>query len=151
MTMLQDGVDDGSPLGSDKRSFAPYPTAVAEARRFATDTAARWGITQRAGDIRLCVSELGTNAIVHAAAPKSGFTLRILAWTQRLRVEVEDQGGGLPVQRTARFEDTSGRGLLLVDVLSDDWGVVEGPRGKTVWCDFMLKPDAGWTAGAVAC
>jgi hypothetical protein len=40
---------------------------------------------------------------------------------------------------------------LLVEALSDDWGVVQGEDGKTVWCDFRLKPDANWSMGAVAC
>ncbi|MGW0577544.1 ATP-binding protein [Streptomyces sp. NPDC002920] len=143
--MLQDAyADGGRPLRSDERSFGSCPAAAAAARQFVTGAVAHWGITERSDDIQLCVSEMSTNAVVHAAS-QSGFTLRLLAWARFLRVEVEDHGAGLPVQRAARLEGTSGRGLLLVEALSDDWGVVDGQGGKTVWCDFRLKHEADWS------
>ncbi|MFE2425742.1 ATP-binding protein [Streptomyces sp. NPDC059373] len=123
---------------------------MAAARQFVAGAVARWNITERVDDIQLCVSEMSTNAVVHAAS-QSGFTLRLLAWAQFLRVEVEDHGVGLPVRRAARLEGTSGRGLLLVEALSDGWGVVEGQGGKAVWCDFRLKQDVDWSVEAVAC
>ncbi|MFE2427460.1 ATP-binding protein [Streptomyces sp. NPDC059373] len=153
MKTMQDDVDGGRLLGSEEGGFGDSQAAVCEARLFAMEILARWGIADRAEDLRLCVSELSTNALVHATPPAGGFTLRVLAWARLLRVEVEDQGTGMPVRRAARLEDVSGRGLLLVEALSDDWGVVEGEYGKTVWCEFRLKPesDAGWSMAAVAC
>lgn len=151
MTTLQDGVDGGIPLDSYERSFPDSLTAVAEARHFVTDALTRWNITKPADDIRLCVSEMATNALVHAASPDRGFTLRVFAWAHRLRVEVDDRGTGRPVRRTARWEDTSGRGLLLVEALSDDWGVLESEGGKTVWSEFRLGSGDSPSIEAVAC
>ncbi|TKA13159.1 ATP-binding protein [Actinacidiphila oryziradicis] len=136
---------------SDKRAFGDTPESVGAARTFVSDALGRWGIAERQDDIRLCVSEMVTNALAHGASASCGFILRVIASAQQLRVEVEDLGGGQPVRRTPGWEDTSGRGLLLVDELADDWGVDEQAVGKTVWSVFMLAETAARRTAAVTC
>ncbi|MDI5971211.1 hypothetical protein POF50_017990, partial [Streptomyces sp. SL13] len=55
-----------------RRSFAHRGESVAEARRFADETLAGWGVTDRLDDMRLCLSEIATNAVVHVAPPAVG-------------------------------------------------------------------------------
>lgn len=88
-------------------------------------------------DVRLLVSELVTNAIVHAAGP-CGLTLRIGA--DAIRVEVDDSGGGGLQLRRPEPTETSGRGLLIVDALARDWGVVHDgdAAGKTIWFEVAV-------------
>lgn len=71
-------------------------------------------------------------------------TLRVLEGSgRRLRVEVEDSSGALPRRREAGEDGVSGRGLLLVDRLTDTWGVEARGGGKAMWCEFRVAPDDG--------
>jgi anti-sigma regulatory factor (Ser/Thr protein kinase) len=128
-----------SSLRCDEQRFAGEPRAVAEARAFAVAAITRWGLKERTDDLRLCVSELASNAVVHSGSPASDFTLRVIASPHRLRVEVSDDGDGRPVRRQSMYEDTSGRGLLLVDALTDAWGIDDRAVGKIVWAEFVVN------------
>jgi anti-sigma regulatory factor (Ser/Thr protein kinase) len=82
----------------------------------------------------LVVSELVTNAVVHSGSTVIGCTLMLGGGL--LRVEVTDQGTGrtAPVVRHAAADDMTGRGLLLVSAVSEEWGASPAvPRGWTVW------------------
>jgi anti-sigma regulatory factor (Ser/Thr protein kinase) len=117
--------------------FHSRPEAVGQAREFAGRALTRWGRTARADDVRICVSELATNAVIHGTVAGRGFLVRIDAGDQEVRVEVHDSRHQRPHAREASAADTSGRGLLLVAALSDDWGVDErSPCGKIVWSLF---------------
>jgi anti-sigma regulatory factor (Ser/Thr protein kinase) len=112
------------------RSFAADPGSVRAARLFAQDALA--GATGSVLEsITLMVSELATNSIRHGG---SGFRLRIASTRKQIRVEVTDTAGGEPAMRFPAPDEPHGRGLQIVDMLSDDWGV-ERPQatGKTVW------------------
>jgi hypothetical protein len=54
----------------------------------------------------------------------------------RLRIDVEDSSSALPRRREAGEDGVSGRGLLLVEMLADAWGVEARGGGKAVWCEF---------------
>nr|WP_078643807.1 ATP-binding protein [Streptomyces varsoviensis] len=106
------------------------------ARGFALITLTEWGITDRRHDVRLCVSELATNALLHGVPPGREFSLRLVADGSLLRVEVRDSGGGRVGVRHCGADECGGRGLRLVKALSDDFGVTPHVPGKTVWLTF---------------
>jgi anti-sigma regulatory factor (Ser/Thr protein kinase) len=82
----------------------------------------------------LCVSELVTNAVLHATGP---YTLHLRSTPRgRLRIEVDDTDGGSPVVREVMSDQVGGRGMLLVDRLAADWGTTYRPGGKTVWAEL---------------
>ncbi|MBT2487579.1 ATP-binding protein [Streptomyces sp. ISL-96] len=109
--------------------------SVPLAREFTRKALADWGVYERTGDVLLCVSELATNALLHGVPPGRGFRLHLSMRRQGpLRIEVHDSGGGQP--RVREPDDESGRGLLLVAVLADAWGVGRRDPGKVVWCEF---------------
>ncbi|MEU0457667.1 ATP-binding protein, partial [Streptomyces sp. NPDC006129] len=96
----------------------------------------------RADEIELVADELITNALMHTEG-SAIVTLRALTGSEvRLRVEVEDSSSALPRRREAGDSGVSGRGLLLVDLLTDVWGVEARGGGKAVWCEFVV-PDPG--------
>ncbi|MFJ8804418.1 MULTISPECIES: ATP-binding protein [unclassified Streptomyces] len=119
-----------------ERFFRRDRRAVAAARRFAHETLAGWGLvgTEQADDVLLCVSELATNALVHAVPPGRHFRVFLRYDGTVLRVEVHDSGPGTP--RIADRADEGGRGLLLVAAFADRWGVDARDPGKAVWCEF---------------
>jgi serine/threonine-protein kinase RsbW len=126
--------------------------SVAVARRRVLDLLGTWQVNEDCcSDAQLLVSELVTNAVRHTGSQKIGCEVRLTAG--RLRVEVTDQGGGArpfppPVDGTPDMDGENGRGLLLVSVLADEWGIrTDGPddspeRGHTVWVELPC-PSAG--------
>lgn len=111
------------------QSFEPDPAQVAVARRFARAALDEWGIV--AEDIPLLVSELATNAVLHA---RSDFQIRIIAYEERVRVEVTDHNTRLPAFTVVPEDAYSGRGLMLVQASAAAWGVeAHSDEGKTIW------------------
>jgi hypothetical protein len=95
--------------------------------------AATAGRRAAAEDVLLVVSELVTNACLHAGGPDE---LCIAADDKVLRIQVSDRGTGQPAPRTPhRAGRPGGHGMFIVQRLSLDWGVVRTPgvAGKTVW------------------
>ncbi|MEW2519016.1 ATP-binding protein [Actinacidiphila alni] len=107
--------------------------AVSEARRRARAYLTARGCSADACDTAaLLVSELVTNAVRHTASPTVICSVRRDG--RLVRVEVEDHGnlGSAdegPVLRDSGTHEVSGRGLLLVDAVCDEWGVVPGRDG----------------------
>lgn len=117
--------------------FARRRSTPGAARSFVAETLTQWGLTERLDDIRLCTSELATNAVLHGAPAGGQVLVRVELHATVLRLEVHDGGNGTPTKRKARSTDDDGRGLLLVSAVADHWGVEErhGP-GKCVWAAF---------------
>lgn len=85
-------------------------------------------------DVVLVASELVGNAVRHTAASATG-TLDV-SWdvdATGVRVCVGDPSDASPVARLAGVEDVSGRGLRIVQAMSDEWGVEPAAQGKRVW------------------
>jgi anti-sigma regulatory factor (Ser/Thr protein kinase) len=117
------------------QSFAASQQSVGAARRFVSELIT--DLTPELQDaVILMVSELATNALVHAA---SGFQLTIDRTKTRLRVSVADLGAGVPSLQSPPSRQPHGRGLRIVEELSDEWGTSEAPKkGKTVWFRLNL-------------
>lgn len=118
--------------------------AVARARDFTRQALQDWGwlpaatADQQAAaeDALLVVSELVTNACLHANGPEE---LRIGSNPKLLRVEVVDLGSGSPAPRNPhRAGRPGGHGMFIVQRLCLDWGVVRNSEGtgKTVWAEL---------------
>ena len=83
--------------------------------------------------VLLLTSELVTNACLHAGTD-THVTVRLLP--DIVRVEVVDGDAHVPAPREAAPEEPSGRGLMILDALSDRWGVDRlDEGGKRVWCE----------------
>ncbi|MER8047425.1 ATP-binding protein [Streptomyces sp. NPDC094032] len=95
----------------------------------------RWGLDQVSDSGQLALTELVANVVRHV--PGRRCTVLLLREPHGLRVEVADGVPGALVAKVAEPLDESGRGLALVEAVTDRWGVMEGADGKTVWfeCD----------------
>lgn len=124
------------------------PTAVPCARLHARELMWEWGLEALTDSVELIVSELMTNAV----RATEGFVgsryngrwipgvppVRLWLWSdkQRVLIHVWDGNHQMPVrQEIEDVEAESGRGLLLVETLTADWGayVTTGGTGKVVW------------------
>lgn len=118
--------------------------AVPLARDFTRQALYAWGWLPAAGaeqraaaeDVLLVVSELVTNACLHAEGPDE---LLLSCDNKVIRLEVSDRGPGEPAPRTPhRAGRPGGHGMFIVQRLCLDWGVVRAPgtSGKTVWAEL---------------
>ncbi|MET8164317.1 SpoIIE family protein phosphatase [Streptomyces sp. NPDC005329] len=114
------------------------PEAARQARRFTRRTLRAWGVPAEAMDTALLVvSELVTNALVHT---DGRVRLDLVLIDRRLRVAVTDASPRTPVKPTSLgWEATGGRGILLVEAMSDAWGTVPVSGGKQVWSELALE------------
>ena len=116
------------------RAFPAELGSVAAARRFVRDALADLDEEQRYG-LTLVVSELATNALLHAA---TSFEVSI-HHDSSVRIGVTDCDPTPPIPRQASPTDTSGRGLHLIEQLCTRWGVEPVDGGKCVWCELDLS------------
>ena len=106
------------------------------ARAFLRATLETWKLDGFGGVTELLVSELVANVVTHVGAP---MTLRVQRSPSTMRVEIDDPSSEVPVVRHPDAADEHGRGVLLVDQLSNAWGVDPRTDGKTVWFELDVS------------
>ncbi|WP_399893942.1 ATP-binding protein [Streptomyces sp. BBFR51] len=119
----------------------------ARARVFARETLRGWSLDHRGDDAVLVITELVSNAVTHAVpsagagAPEVG--LGLVLGPGRLTLTVSDPGDNTPVFHPSDGSalQEHGRGLCIVDALSQEWGwTPRPPAGKTVWATLSTRP-----------
>lgn len=116
-------------------SWPADAASVAAAREFVCRHVRRHEGPRLAAEVGLVVSELATNAVLHARTP---FVVTVGRTQGGIFLSVRDRSPLLPV--TSRLPTTTqlhGRGLHVVDACSSDWGFTREPGGgKSVWATF---------------
>ncbi|RYU10707.1 ATP-binding protein [Nocardioides iriomotensis] len=121
----------------------PDPRSVSRARDWVVGELSDLGRPDLVDAATLGISELVTNAILHAEPP---ITVAVLGSRERPRVEVRDRSkrpprtGGDMTDADALMR-TVGRGMAIVALYSQAWGADVSPDGKVVW--FVPSPDPG--------
>lgn len=123
------------PLNRPALSLGSGPRGVQDARRWVVDTCNEIGRSDLVECAELGVSELVTNALLHASPPLS---VRVRGTREHPRIEVRDGSVELPLMPRAGTDDddlllTFGRGLSIVARCSAAWGVEVEEDGKIVW------------------
>lgn len=115
-------------------TLLPEPRSAGEARHFVADHT-RDVLPDEVTEIAvLLTSELVTNVIVHARTP---MRLSVDVEPSAVRVALADEVARAPVCRdSAGTPRLTGRGMHLVESLSNQWGVEPTPVGKTVWFEL---------------
>jgi anti-sigma regulatory factor (Ser/Thr protein kinase) len=125
------------------REFPCRRESVSAARRFAR-AALRDQSSETLDAVELMISELATNCVQHA---HSNFEIAIETSRRQIRVEARDSGGGRPAPRSPGPTEPTGRGLRIVEAMSESWGVSPASSGKVVWFTIARRP-AGVAVGA---
>jgi anti-sigma regulatory factor (Ser/Thr protein kinase) len=126
-----------------RQAFPVDAGSAGAARRWAVDVLRLQG--EAASEVALLVSELVTNALMHAGLPSDGCViLDALSEADAVRIEVCDEGGRFGKRSAAWPREDGGRGLQLVAALSSAWGVRH--NGVTrVWFEYPVR-ESGTTA-----
>ena len=114
-------------------TFPRSTSAPRDARRYVASLLGCWRVADRCMASLLAVSELVTNAVTHGRGPVK---VRVALRRSRLRVEVEDEGPGVPAAPHAAVgvDDVGGRGLGIVASVASDWGHSRpGEHRSVVW------------------
>ena len=115
------------------RRLKLHPTAVGEGRRFIRDVLRENRRDHLCEAAELVISEVVTNALVHADPP---YRIAVESGDGVLRIAVFDGSTVGPQMPPYDEHATSGRGVRLVDSLTERWGVLVGEHGKTVWFEL---------------
>jgi anti-sigma regulatory factor (Ser/Thr protein kinase) len=120
---------------SHRATFPAEAGSAGRAREFVRDRLVEHDLRYLVDDVRLVTSELATNATVHA---RTAFTIRLERLGGVVFLAVRDGSVSPPHTGDIDVSDTHGRGLLVVEQTSHDWGVAAGPgRTKSVWASFL--------------
>jgi anti-sigma regulatory factor (Ser/Thr protein kinase) len=113
----------------------PEPSSATRARTLTRERLEASCSTDAIETIALLVTELVTNAILHARTP---LLLTLESRPDHVRICVEDASNEQPALRRYDPDAVTGRGLALVEQLASSWGVDNTPAGKVVWCEVLL-------------
>ena len=122
-------------LVTDQRTevFVPTGAAVTAARRFVGATLEHWGLERVAPDALLVVSEMATNAVLHAESP---FRVFIHHSPGVLHLSVGDAQRGWFEQGSPTAAEVNGRGVSIVEAVATRWGCDAVADGKVVWAEL---------------
>ncbi|MBX9426614.1 MULTISPECIES: ATP-binding protein [Streptomyces] len=129
------------------------PASVPTARRYVADVLTDWGLdgaADIADSVRLIVSELATNAVLHTLGQSPTFTVEVrLEREERLHIGVTDSHPRRPRRLPAAVQQDNGRGMVIIRVLAAEAGgrlsvTPTEDGGKTVWITIP------WTTAPLA-
>lgn len=124
------------------------PERISGARRQIRELLHDWADPDQVDSAELMVSEMVTNVLTHT----DGDALLVAEavgelGTRRLRVEVADSSDELPHKRHPGEMASSGRGVLLMEMLADTWGVDPRGEGKSIWFELYEQAKADDSQG----
>lgn len=127
-----------TPRPAVSRTFAPEAASVPAARRFVREAVATGGHDAWVDDAQLAVSEIATNAVLHAHTP---FEVTVQVEPDGVYVQVWDDDATPPAQRASDPTSTTGRGMAVVAAVAAAHGVQSVGPTKVVWfCVGAARP-----------
>jgi anti-sigma regulatory factor (Ser/Thr protein kinase) len=122
-----------------RQELVGEPTSSRDARRLVTRTLEEWDLGHLEDAAVLLVSEVVTNAVLHA---RTSLAVEITRGGDVVRVTVSDRSPATPRRRRPGLQAGTGRGLGLLAVMATDWGTgpAEDPWCKDVWFELPTDP-----------
>ncbi len=129
------------PGWSHETVLAAEPLSASKARDFICQHLVAHDLLYLVEDVRLVTSELATNAMVHARTP---FIVTLSELDGVVLLDIRDGSASVPVRTRPQVGDRGGRGMMLVELLSHEWGVsTDGSGAKSVWASFATRNRTG--------
>jgi len=122
--------------GNDSARFEADVGTVPLAREFVRRWLHESGADHVLDEASLIVTELATNAVMHADSP---YEVRLSRSNGVVRIEVSDDDAGTPEPQPFSAVAESGRGIVIVSAISASWGIDTQPDGKVTWAE--LQPE----------
>jgi hypothetical protein len=118
-------------------TFTAEPVSVGRARAFVCARLIEHRLWHLVDPVRVVASELATSAMMHGSP---SFTLTLSAADEAVILSLRPDGGTVPTQRLSPESALSGPGLVIVEVLSRDWGVTtDADGGRGLWASFPAQ------------
>jgi anti-sigma regulatory factor (Ser/Thr protein kinase) len=133
----RDRVDPDEPRYRLREALPASPVAAPVARRQLGRACRSWSVQELLEPAELVATELVANAVRHAGGR---VVLTVSLRQGDLQISVGDDSPALPHRRVSMPSDEHGRGLLMVDALSKDWGMTCVGDGKVVWAKVAATP-----------
>ncbi|MFI1359537.1 ATP-binding protein [Streptomyces sp. NPDC020898] len=119
------------------------PQRVRQLRRIGAAHLRLWGLNCCVDTANLLISELVTNAVRYGT---ENISISVSYWKGEVRIEVSDGSPDRPEVKRPEVDEESGRGMLIVEALSEDWGT--SPDGTRTWCTIAVPepvvPESGF-------
>jgi anti-sigma regulatory factor (Ser/Thr protein kinase) len=112
-------------------AFGPDTESAGLARQMVTEALRAWSLAELCEDVEQVTAELIANALLGGIYL---VTISFEVTTNSVHLAVQDNRPGEPELKQAGDEDESGRGLMIVEALADEWGYIENE--KIVWARF---------------
>jgi anti-anti-sigma regulatory factor/anti-sigma regulatory factor (Ser/Thr protein kinase) len=132
-------IGTGVPTPMVLEDMLPVVGAARRARNLVTEACRQWGLPALVPDASVVVSELVSNAVVHA---KTVFTVRVSLRARYLHLAVRDGSTTSPQIPTGAEHRLGGRGLIVVAALATAWGHLQTDDGKVIWATLRRVDDA---------
>ena len=131
----------------ERQAWSARHDHVSAARHFVADRLSEWRVPAAVDSAVLVVSELSTNAVIHA---QTSFSVHVSWNGEVVLVQVTDGSPAPPAINRTESGTPGGRGLVVVDAVAEQWGSIPLPHGKTVWATLVTAegPDSAATRGA---
>ncbi|MFB8140510.1 ATP-binding protein [Streptomyces parvus] len=128
-----------------RADFALGEHSAAHLRRVLRLYLKAWELPFLADAAELALTELIANVVQHVPDRRGQTFIFRLPRGEGVRVEVADSSSAVPLAITGDPLDDGGRGLVLVNAVTDDWGIVKrwDGGGKTVWFECLTPPEKG--------
>jgi DNA-binding NarL/FixJ family response regulator len=126
-------------LATERQRFPAELLSARAARKFVAGVLEEWSCADLEDSVQLLVSELVTNAVVHA---QSDVEVVLHLREDRVRVEVIDAAAEYVHRRDAGDDEQSGRGMALTEALAVAWGIDTLLAGKSVWFEVSRETEA---------
>lgn len=122
-----------------RQELVGEPTSARDARRLVAHTVREWDLPHLEETAVLLVSEVVTNAVLHA---RTSLAVEVARRGDAVRVTVSDRSSANPRRRHAGVQAGTGRGLGLLAVMATDWGTgpADDPWRKDVWFELPIDP-----------
>lgn len=133
------GTGTGVPTPMFMEDMLPAVGAARRARNLVTEACRQWDLPALVPDASVVVSELVSNAVVHA---KTVFTVRVSLRARYLHLAVRDGSTTSPQIPAGEQHRPGGRGLIVIAALATAWGHLQTYDGKVVWATLRRLDDA---------